>query len=421
MSTSPPAAKTQPRRGTHTICLPIEERRYQEIVTNPAAFRAALDEQLRLNPELLPPGMAQGYQLKDSRWSKKLSLMLRRIELTNGSCYSIRPSFVMPYLTARTDDVENGLFLRKFGVPYWALTSVYGRNPMFWYRLECGLGRSSLVGTTVRRAALPLHLLADEHHQNQNGGKTYLATTVGAGCCLGIEPAAAAGSADLTAAYDTFRQEARNVEPRYAPKSVNTDGWSGTQGAWKILFPSTLLILCYLHAWLSVRDRGKHLGELFLDASRRVWHAFHATTRRSFSQRLRSLRTWATHHLSGVVLDKVLKLCDKRPLFAKAYRLPDCHRTSNMLDRVMRSMHRYFFDGQHLHGGLSATRLHSRGWALLWNFSPWHPAIVRKHNGWRSPAERLNQHRYHESWLHNLLVSSSLGGYRIRPQSPQKA
>ena len=117
MSTSPPAAETQPRRGTRTICLPIEERRYQEIVTNPAAFRAALDEQLRLNPELLPPGMAQGYQLKDSRWSKKLSLMLRRIELTNGSCYSIRPSFVMPYLTARTDDVENGLFLRKFGVP----------------------------------------------------------------------------------------------------------------------------------------------------------------------------------------------------------------------------------------------------------------------------------------------------------------
>ena len=92
-----------------------------------------------------------------------------------------------------------------------------------------------------------------------------------------------------------------------------------------------------------------------------------------------------------------------------------------MLDRVMRSMHRYFFDGQHLHRGLSATRLHGRGWALLWNFSPWHPAIARTHHGWRSPAERLNQHRYHESWLHNLLVSSSLGGYRIRPHCPQKA
>ena len=249
MSTSTPVATTPPpRRGTRTICLPIEEHRYHEIVANPAAFRAELEEQLRLNPELLPPGLAQSYQLKDSRHSKKLGLLLRRIELTDGSSYSVRPSFVMPYLTARTNDVENGLFLRKFGVPYWALTRVCGRNPMFWYRLECGLGRFSLVGTTGRRAALPLHLLADEHHQNRDGSKTYLATTVGAGCCLGIEPTEAAGTAELTTAYDTFRQEARNVEPRYTPQSVGTDGWGGTQGAWKALFPSTLLVLCFLHA-----------------------------------------------------------------------------------------------------------------------------------------------------------------------------
>jgi hypothetical protein len=32
--------------------------------------------------------------------------------------------------------------------------------------------------------------------------------------------------------------------------------------------------------------------------------------------------------------------------------------------------------------------------------------------GWQSPAERLNQHRYHDNWLHNLLVSASLAGYR---------
>jgi hypothetical protein len=32
--------------------------------------------------------------------------------------------------------------------------------------------------------------------------------------------------------------------------------------------------------------------------------------------------------------------------------------------------------------------------------------------GWKSPAERLNGHRYHDDWLQNLLVSTSLGGYR---------
>src|SRR5205807_1508586 len=135
-------------------------------------------------------------------------------------------------------------------------------------------------------------------------------------------------------------------------------------------FPAAVLILCFLHAWLSIRDRGKHLGQVFVETSRQVWEAFHAPTRRSFSQRLRHFRSWAQVHLTGVVREKALSLCNKRDRFARAYHYPGCHRTSNMLDRVMRSMHRYFFDGQHLHGALPAARLHGRGWALLWNFAP---------------------------------------------------
>jgi hypothetical protein len=50
---------------------------------------------------------------------------------------------------------------------------------------------------------------------------------------------------------------------------------------------------------------------------------------------------------------------------------------------------------------------------LLINFAPWSPQAVRANGGkGRSPAERLNQHRYHDNWLHNLLVSASLAGYR---------
>jgi len=140
-------------------------------------------------PELFPADFDHGYQLKDARTSAKQGIRIRRIVLKAGSAYSIRPSFLMPYLTARTADVQGPLFLRRFGVPFWALARVFGHDPMFWYRLECGLGRFSVVGTTVSQTAVPEHLLTDEHHQSCDGPKVFIATTVGSGCCLGAEPA----------------------------------------------------------------------------------------------------------------------------------------------------------------------------------------------------------------------------------------
>ena len=123
----------------------------------------------------------------------------------------------MPYMTAHTADVRGPLLLRKFGVPFWALARVFGGDPgLSWYRMECGLGRFSIVGTTVRTATLPEHLLADEHHQGLDGQKVYIATTVGNGCCLGAEPAEAAGSDKLKVAYQVFKDEACDVAPKYA-------------------------------------------------------------------------------------------------------------------------------------------------------------------------------------------------------------
>ena len=60
-----------------------------------------------------------------------------------------------------------------------------------------------------------------------------------------------------------------------------------------------------------------------------------------------------------------------------------------MLDRIMRSMNRYFFHGQHLHGSLRTTRHHCRAWALLYNFTPWNPTTTRANNGWRAMAALL--------------------------------
>jgi hypothetical protein len=410
---------TRSSRGHRTICLPIAEEAYLQAVHDPVAFRRWIDDCFRETPELFPANFARGYELKDGRRSVKQGLPIRRILLRDKTAYSVRPSFLMPYMTARVADVEGPLFLRKFGVPFWALARVFGRDPMYWYRLVCGLGRFSVVGTTVRQAEVPVHLLADEHHQPLDGEKVYVATTVADGCCLGAEPAKTAGTDDLKAAYEVFKNEARDIAPKYAPKTVSTDGWKPTQAAWKALFKGVIILQCFLHAWLKIRDRAKHLKELFADVSRRVWEAYHAPDRRSFGQRLRRLRQWATEHLTGIVREKVLNLCSKRKLWSKAYLHPDGHRTSNMLDRLMRGMNRYFDQGQHLHGSWEACRWHCRAWALLANFTPWHPATTRQNEDWRCPAERLNRHRYHDCWLQNLLISASLGGYRCPlPQKP---
>jgi len=118
----------------------------------------------------------------------------------------------MSYMTGYTDDVENALFLRRFGVPYWALTHVFGHDDMYWQRLEERLGRNSIVGTTIKDPdKLPEDLLADEKHTRLNGEKAYIATTVGADCVLGASVALQADEKNLKEAYGHFKTEAQNL------------------------------------------------------------------------------------------------------------------------------------------------------------------------------------------------------------------
>jgi hypothetical protein len=292
---------------------------------------------------------------------------------------------------------------------------------MYWYRLERSLGRFSLVGTTVQAAErLPRHLVADEKHTTLVDGKTrkvYLAATAGGGCCLGMALAETAGADDLTAAYGVFRDEARCLDPEYRPETVNTDGWPATQAAWRAVFKGVTLILCFLHAFLKIRERAVHLKETFDGLRERVWEAYHAPNARSFSQRLRRLREWAKDHVGKeVVREKVLALCAKRPAFVRAYDHPGCYRTSNLVDRLLRRLDYHLYCTQHLHGTTVAAGQGLRGWALIHNFAPSCPETVRDSPGLRSPAERLNGMRYHAEWLQNLLISASLGGYRKLPR-----
>jgi len=89
-----------------------------------------------------------------------------------------------------------------------------------------------------------------------------------------------------------------------------------------------------------------------------------------------------------------------------------------MIDRLMQRMDRHLFSTQYFHGSIPASELSIRGWALIQNFAPYNPRNVKKLDGDQSLAERLNQFKYHENWLHNLFISASLGGYRSPPQNP---
>jgi hypothetical protein len=311
--------------------------------------------------------------------------------------------------------------LRRFHVPYWALAHVFGRDLMYWYRLERALGRFSVVGTTVKAPErLPQDLVADEKHSRVAGEKLYISTTAGAGCILGASVSASASEAALCQAYGVFAEEARVLDPDYTPETVNTDGWAATQGAWKRLFPGITIILCFLHAFLKIRDRAtKALSACFAQVSEKVWWAYRAPSKASFAQRLRRLREWAQARLpDSPMRTHTLDLCEKRAQFSLSYDHERAHRTSNLVDRLMRFLDRACFNAQYFHGTLASAELRVRALALLWNFCPSSPATVKKYHGQRCPAERLNGKRYSDNWLENLLVSGSMNGLRYHQQNP---
>ncbi len=377
-------------------------------------FRAHIDTMFEANPELFPPEMAQGYCLCGVINSTKMELKTRRIRLkSNQETYQIRPSFAMPYMIGLTDELQKPLYLLRWGVPFEALAYVFGRDPMYWYRAYLAFGRPSIVGTTVKTTEkLPQDLLADEKHSRHQGQKVYITTTVGQECILGADLADNAGVEALERGYQTFKTEARQVAPDYHPTTVNTDGWRATQKAWLTLFPGVTIILCFLHAWLKIKQRCQRNQPLATELRQKVWPVYHAQTVPQFAQRVRRLREWAQAQLTGVVQEKVLELCHNAPHFKMAFAYPSAQRTSNMLDRLMNYQDRLLYAMQYFHGHQESARLYIRAMALLWNFHPYGQKTQAKYEATGlTPFERLNGFRYHDNWLHNFLIAASLGGH----------
>lgn len=103
--------------GNKHICLPFASAAlYRKYGDHPAQYRQYLSEMLSQYPELFPHDMDQGFPLHDAYVSVKQDLIVRRMKLqATGAVFTLRPSFVMPSMSARTDEVEKALSLRRWG------------------------------------------------------------------------------------------------------------------------------------------------------------------------------------------------------------------------------------------------------------------------------------------------------------------
>lgn len=395
-----------------TIVLPFNEDTYAEFIHDKPAYKAHVQAWIDAYPELFPDTIHDGWSLNGlTRESAKQGIRMRRI-ITNADreVWHIRPAFVMPYMTCDTATAEKILFLHKWAPP-WALAHAFGKDVMTVHRLTLRMGRYNIVGTTVKRPeALPKDVGADEKHTTISGERVYAATTVAEQCLLGASISVGAGEEELTEAYRQFQREAQQIHPNYQPDTVNTDGWQATQNAWKTLFPAITLIQCFLHAILTIRKVAtkatRHLYDEIVD---RAWNAYKATTKRSFSQRIRRLKEWGETLKTGPLKTKLMNLCRTKAGFLPAYDFPACLRTSNMIDRLMRGMDTYLWAHRGFHGTLISAEYGIRAYCLLTNFRPstYNPVVGDINRHCPSPFTRLNQFTYHPCWLQNMLVATS--------------
>ena len=302
-------------KENRTIVLPIEEEKYKLFINDIKIGHETIKKLYMEYVEFFPLEMSSGYMFNGkTRLSKKLGIRMRKIKIGKIT-YRIRPSFVLSYGRLATENVAHGLFLKRFGVPFWALASVFGHDAMWWYRLYISFGKPSIVGTSVYNLEkLPTDVLADEHHVKIRGEKAYVATTVGNDCFLGMEVCDSASEVSLKKAYGVFKQETLALDADYQPNSVNTDGWWATQNAWKKLFPSIAVIECFLHAFLKVRDRAtKKMNDYFNTAADKIWDCYRTESKRQLAQQIRRLREWTIKNVPNCPMkDNILKLCKRK-------------------------------------------------------------------------------------------------------------
>ncbi len=403
-----------------SIILFIDEAKYASMIVDNRLFKNYLKQQIKEHPELFPE------IIQKEKWSlngyvpesKKQNVKMRRIISADKEVWQIHPSFLMPYSTCKTEEASKYLFLLNW-CPYWALAYVYGKDAMFYYRLQSHFGMYNMVGTTAKKVAIPVHLSADEKHGTISGEKVYAAITCGGDCFLGASISPSASEEDLTLAYGQFKAEATDVSPTYQAETVNTDGWFATIGAWRALFVQIVVIQCFLHAILKIKSVAtKSTQELYNTIVEKAWDAYHAPTKQAFSQRIRRISEYAKKLSESKIKAALQKLCSKRAWFTPAYDYNKAHRTSNMVDRLINRVDRRLTTGKWWRGSIASAEKNLRAFCLIQNFCPYCPWVQKKYNGKASASERLNNHKYCDNWLENLLIATSVQTKYIFQQNP---
>jgi hypothetical protein len=237
--------------------------------------------------------------------------------------------------------------------------------------------------------------------------------TAANGCVLGASISENADKTGLEKAYGQFKTEARQLNPNYQPLTVTTDAWEATCSAWKSLFSGITLILCFLHEVLKIRNVCRSKASLCHTLTQKLWFIYHASNKREFAQRLRRFLAWVKQsQVAESIAQKLRRIRTKSHLYQAAFDFPDAYRTSNQVDRPMNYFDRILYSMQYFHGSLSSAQLTVRSMAILWNFHPFCRKARSNKQGVLSPFEALNGFRYHDNWLRNFLIASSLNGRR---------
>jgi hypothetical protein len=142
------------------------------------------------------------------------------------------------------------------------------------------------------------------------------------------------------------------VEAAAAPETVKTAGGHAPQGACQALGTPMTVLLCFLQALLTIRERATQtLGHALAQVQKRVWEAYHAPSPRAFAQRRRRVRAWAATALpDGVMQRRTLDVCEQREPCRKRSDPPEAQRTSNRVERLRQFLDRAFFYAQDFHG-----------------------------------------------------------------------
>jgi hypothetical protein len=402
------------KNGTKIIRLPITMEAHEASIEDRKNYVTFLDFYIKKYPELFPVEIDKGFGVHDCKHSAKVDFSYFRIKIkSTKAVYSVVPCDVLPYMRGTVKEACWGLLLIMYGVPTWLIVKCLGRNIDFWHGLFQSFGHCSIVGTTVKtKANMPENITIDEKITWWNGQEIYAAMVAGAGCILGNALSKTEDEAGLKGAYARFKEEVLNILPKYSPKSCCIDGWTSSRKAMMALFPSLILIRCFLHSILKIRAvyKKEPFKNTLMD---KAWTVYKSKNIKELADNIVNLETWTAQNVQkDSVKQNVAKLCGRKAEFATTFDAPEGHRTTSMVDRAMRPFEKFLTNRMYFHGHFATAEHTCTAFAICHNFAPFAPRtrqFNKEHANCR--ADELNGFAYRENWLENLLVATSRNGF----------